>query len=329
MPLDASIRARLDAVAALGRPPIEQTSPEEARTRLAEIVARQAPGPSEGVAVSESFAPAGHREIPVRVYRPASIDGRPPLVVYFHGGGWISGTLDTHDPFCRRLAVESGAIVVSVEYRLAPEHRFPSGPEDCLAATDWAFAQSETWGADAGRVVVAGDSAGGNLAAVVCLMRRDRGHGQQLAGQILLWPVTSYYDPAPASYQENGEGYGLTPGGMAWMWDLYLTDRSEAEYAYAAPLRAHDLTNLPPALVVTAEYDILRDEGDEYARRLRAAGIPVEHQCVPGVNHGFAVWPDADPELAQAKATRATLVTWLRKLARREEISEAAAGSQL
>ncbi len=311
MPIEPSIRARLDAAAALGNAPTEQLSPAEVRARLAELVLLQAAGPGDDLAVSENLIPGQHQGIPVRLYTPAGAENAP-LVVYFHGGGWISGTLDSHDAFCRRLALESQAVIASVAYRLAPEHPFPAAPEDCLAAVDWAFTQAAAWQSDPDRILVAGDSAGGNLAAVVSLMRRDRGHGPHLAGQILLWPVTGYYHPPTPSYQEFRDDYGLTAAGMAYMWDLYLADRSAAEFAYAAPLRSQDVSLLPPALVITAEYDILRDEGNEYAQRLRTAGVPVQHHCVAGVNHGFAVWPDADPDLAQARAARQIIARFIR-----------------
>ncbi|HEX4165203.1 MAG TPA: alpha/beta hydrolase [Bryobacteraceae bacterium] len=317
MPLDPSIRSRLDSVAALGLPPAESLTPVEARQRLAILVSQQPPLAIPGVTVANILVPADNHSIPARLYAPGSKDkDKVPLVIWFHGGGWVTGTLDSHDRFCRQLAHESQAAVLSVDYRLAPEYPFPAAPEDCLAATDWAFAQTASPTAevsiDPARIFVAGDSAGGNLAAVVSLMRRDRAPTPALAGQILLWPVVGYYDPPTPSYLANAEGFGLTRNGMIHFWDLYLPDRSASDFAYAVPLRSHDLSGLPPALVITAEYDILRDEGDEYAARLRSAGVAVEHRCFSGVNHGFAVWPDHDPALPQARAVREILARWLR-----------------
>ncbi len=175
------------------------------------------------------------------------------------------------------------------------------------------FAHVAEWNGDARRVIVAGDSAGGNLATVVALMWRDRASVPSLAGQILLWPATGPYDPPTKSYLENSEGYGLTRNGMIHFWNLYLNDPGEMSNAYAAPLNASDLSGLPPALVITAEYDVLRDEGDQYAERLAAAHVPVTHECVAGVNHGFAVWADADPSLTQAQETRRKIAAWIKE----------------
>ncbi len=207
----------------------------------------------------------------MRVYTPPTGNGPWPVVVFFHGGGWVVGTLETHDPYCRALASEAGVMVVSVDYRLAPEHKFPAGVEDCLAATEWVLAHVGELGADGSRVLVGGDSAGATMATVVALLLRDKGV-TGLAGQILLYPVTAYYDPPTASYLENAEGYGLTRKGMMWFWDHYLNDKSEAGDFRAAPLMAASLRGLPRAFVVTAEYDVLRDEGQAYARRWRRQG---------------------------------------------------------
>ncbi len=278
---------------------------------LAELVARQKAIARADLSVTDERVPQEGRSIPVRIYRSPAGEGPFPVVVYFHGGGWVNGNIESHDQFCRLIAAESRAVVVSVDYRRAPEHKFPAAPEDCLAATDWVFAEATQRQGDTRRVIVAGDSAGGNLAAVVAQMRRDRGEGIPLAGQIMLWPVAGYYDPPTPSYLEYGEGYGLTRAGMIHFWNSYLSEPGQAKYAYAAPLAAGDFANLPPALVITAEYDVLRDEGEEYARRLERAGVPVTYLCVRGVNHGFAAWPDADFELAQAVKARRTIAEWI------------------
>jgi acetyl esterase len=282
MPVDPQIQALLDLRAAL--PPLHTLSVAEARDQMA---AR----PIEGLRIPE-VASVVNREmpgpggpLPLRIYTPLGT-GPFPLMVFFHGSGFVVCSLDTHDAMCRNLCAGAGCVVVSVDYRLAPEHKFPAGPDDCLAATRWAVAHAASLGADAGRVVVAGDSAGGNLAAVTALRIRDEG-GPRLCGQLLIYPVTDYHTPGTASMAENAEGYGLTRQGMAWFWDHYLRQPSEAANPLACPLRAADLSGLPPALVITAEYDPLRDEGEIYGQKLRAAGVPVEITRYDGVNHGF------------------------------------------
>jgi acetyl esterase len=313
MPVDAKLQAILDAGKALGRKPVELQTPAEARAERAEMVAQFVPLPEyAGVRVEDGTIlladGAVGREIAVRIYRPATGDGPWPVVVFFHGGGFVVCTLETHDPYCRALATEAGVVVVSVDYRLAPEHKFPAGVEDCLAATEWVLAHSGELGAS--RVFVAGDSAGGTMAAVVALLLRDKGVAG-LAGQILIYPVTAYYDPPTASYLEMAEGYGLTRKGMMWFWDHYLKDKSEAADFRAAPLRAASLRGLPRAFLVTAEYDLLRDEGQAYAQRLEEAGADVTHVFVEGMNHGFACSMNEFPFLSQAKELLRRVATWI------------------
>jgi acetyl esterase len=314
MPLEPSIRKRLDEDAARGLPPVEQLTPEELRNGLSWLVQQQPRHQIKGLEVTNRKLEAPHGTLPVRIYQKVGTKN-VPVLLYFHGGGWVNGTLDSHDEICRLLAAESNATVVSVAYRRAPEHRFPAAPQDCLAATDWVFTRVSELRGD-GRVLVAGDSAGGNLAAVVALMRRDQHKQPTLAGQILLWPATAYYHPPTQSYLDYGEGFGLRRKGMSHFWDLYLNDPEEAKNPYAAPLAAAELGNLPPALVITAEYDVLRDEGEEYARRLSAAGVPVKQVRVSGVNHGFAAWPDADFDLPQARETRRIIAEWVTAIRR-------------
>ena len=314
MPLDPSIRARLDAVAALGLPRTEQLTPAEARAGLSALVSKQKDSAPHDIEVAAAAAATNHGPaIPLRIYTPPGVS-HAPVVIYFHGGGWVTGNFASHDVFCRTLAGESRAVVVLVDYRLAPEQPYPAALEDCAAATDWVFEQAPELNADARRVIVAGDSAGGNLAAVVSIMKRDRGAGPSLAGQILLWPVTDYFDPPKPSYLENAEGFGLTQSGMIHFWNLYLAGKPYTAEEYAAPLRAPSLENLPPALIVTAQYDVLRDEGEEYATRLKESGVPVDYVPVAGVNHGFAVWPDHDPDLPQARDTRRQIAGWIARL---------------
>jgi acetyl esterase len=311
MPVDAKLQAILNAGKALGRPPVEQQTPAEARAERAEMMARFVPMPEYSVVKTKDRAIAvGGREIAVRVYTPAG-NGPFPVVVFFHGGGWVAGTLETHDPYCRALATEAGVVVVSADYRLAPEHKFPAGLEDCLAATEWVLAHVGELGGDASRVMVAGDSAGGTLATVVALLLRDKG-AAELAGQILLYPTAGYYDPPTASYLENAEGYGLTRKGMIWFWDHYLNDKAEARDFRVAPLLAPSLAGLPRAFVVTAEYDVLRDEGQAYARRLAEAGVSVTHWFAEGMNHGFAASANEFPFLPQAKDVLRRVAEWVK-----------------
>ncbi len=286
MPVDPQIQALLDAAKEF--PPIQTLSPEQAREQYA---AR----PIEGLRVPE-IASAADRMIDgpggtlgLRIYTPLG-QGPFPLLVFFHGSGFVVCSLDTHDAMCRNLCAGAGCVVASVDYRLAPEHKFPAAPEDCLHATRWAGANATILGADPERIAVGGDSAGGNLAAVTALRIRDEG-GPGLRAQLLIYPVTDYWKPGTPSYAENAEGYGLTRAGMEWFWDHYLASPEDARNPHAAPLRAPDLHGLPPALVITAEYDPLRDEAELYAARLREAGVPAELVRYAGMNHGFFFWP--------------------------------------
>ncbi|MBP1687639.1 MAG: alpha/beta hydrolase family protein [Deltaproteobacteria bacterium] len=247
-------------------------------------------------------APAGP-PIPVRIYWPRAGRDPLPMVVYFHGGGWVLGDLESHDPLCRALANEVGTVVLSVDYRLAPEHRFPAAAEDAYAATVWAAAHAAELGATRSRLAVAGDSAGGNLAAVVPLMARDRG-GPPLRGQLLVYPVTDCARNTP-SYEENAEGYFLTAAHMRWYWEQYL-GAADGSHPYASPLRAPDLSGLPRAYVVTAEYDPLRDEGEAYAHRLRDSGVPVTVRRYDGMFHGFFSLADLLPAAREANVAAFT-----------------------
>jgi acetyl esterase len=313
MPVDAKLQAILDAGKTLGRRPVELQTPAEARAERVEMVAQFVALPEyAGVRVEDRTIfvadRADGREIVVRIYRPGTGDGPWPAVVFFHGGGFVVCTLETHDPYCRALAIEAGVMVVSVDYRLAPEHKFPAGLEDCLAATEWVLAHAGELGAS--RVLVAGDSAGGTMAAVVAFLLRDKGVAG-VAGQILIYPVTAHYDPPTASYLEMAEGYGLTRKGMMWFWDHYLKDKSEAADFRAAPLLSASLRGLPRAFVVTAEYDVLRDEGQAYARRLEEGGVDVTHVFVEGMNHGFACSMNEFPFLPQAKDVLRKVAEWI------------------
>jgi acetyl esterase len=235
-------------------------------------------------------------DVPIRTYRPES--GTLPALVYFHGGGWSIGDLSTADPMCRRLAAEAGCVVVSVGFRLAPEDPFPAAVEDAYAVTADVVRQADRYGVRPDAVAVAGDSSGGNLATVTA--RRARDEGIALAHQLLLCPNTDSGLDSP-SFADFGEGYGLSAAAMAWFLGHYIgcADRSDPRIA---PLRADDLSGLPPATVLTAEYDILRDEGEQYARALEAAGVPVELRRYDGMMHNFVTLPEAFDDAVTARA---------------------------
>ena len=278
--LQPDVQLVLDAMAALELPPIESMSPVEARAFMTEANSQRPPGPEVGEIVDGTL-PGAAGELAYRLYRPAS-PGPHPVVAYFHGGGWVLGDASSDDPLCRELCVQSGALIVSVDYRHGPEHRFPAAPEDAFAAVRWLAENAGSLGGVPGRLSVAGWSAGGNLAAVVCQLARDAG-GPTITGQLLVTPVTDA-DLSRPSYTDNAEGYILTTPLMHWFWDHYAdaTDRSDPR---AAPIRASDLSGLPPAVVVTSEFDPLRDEGEAYAQALAAAGVEVTHLPQRGQTH--------------------------------------------
>jgi acetyl esterase len=280
MPVDAQAQTLLDQLAAIGGPGLHEQEPVAAREMYAAFAALGGPGePVANVEDRNISGPAG--EIPIRIYTPAG-SGPFPVVVFFHGGGFVIGNRDTHDPVCRELANAAGTVVVSVDYRLAPEHPFPAAPEDCFAATRWVYEHASEFAGDPERLAVAGDSAGGNLAAVVPLMARDAG-GPPIRAQILVYPATELSMSHP-SIEENGVGYLLTAADMRWFMGHYKPDVDDPR---ASPIKAGDLSGLPPALVITGEYDPLRDEGEAYAERLREAGVPVVLSRYDGQIHGF------------------------------------------
>ena len=235
---------------------------------VAEVIDRDIPGP-------------GGR-LPIRIYRPHP--GKLPLLVYFFGGGWTLGTIDTADAVCRSLANRIGALVVAVGYRLAPEHKFPAAVHDCHAATRWLVEHAVEIGADPARVAVGGDSAGGNLAAVVAQLARDS--GPALAAQLLVYPNTEYGADTP-SVRESTDPMLFNRTSVEWYWSHYLSTPEDGLSPLASPMRAEDLSGLPPALVITAEYDPLRDQAEAYGRRLRRAGVAVSMRRYPGMVHGF------------------------------------------
>jgi acetyl esterase len=281
MPLESATAAILAHIAAEGGPELYDMAITESRAMYREM---QPELPEIVVHSVENLmieGPAG--AIPVRIYRPSAVPA--PVHVHFHGGGWVIGDLDTHDCDCREICVGADCIVVAVDYRLAPEYIFPAAPEDCYASLCWAAANLDNLGALPGPVSVGGDSAGGNLAAAVALMARDR-NGPAIAMQLLIYPVTDAKMESQ-SYRDNADGYLLSRTMMSWFWDHYCPDLALRADPLASPITAEDLSGLPPALVMTAEFDPLRDEGEAYAERLMAAGVDVEVRRFEGLVHGF------------------------------------------
>ena len=235
-------------------------------------------------AVEDRDAPGPGGDVPVRIYRPREATDLGVLV-WFHGGGWVLGSIDSHDNLCRQLSDEANVVVVSVGYRLAPEAKFPAALDDSIAAWTWVAKEIASFGGDPARVVIAGDSAGGNLAAAACLVIRDDGLPEPVA-QLLVYPVTDY-EFESASMRDNAVGYGLESSDMQWFFTHYTSGAEQCADWRVSPLRAPELAGLPPALVITAEYDPLRDQGAAYAQRLADAGVPTEHLPVAGLFHGF------------------------------------------
>jgi len=285
--LDPQARAVIDLVISSGRPAYHQLSPKDARQLFRETRPASTPTPPQIGMVRDLTADGPLGPIPLRVYRPAGVPASTPLavLVFFHGGGWVIGDLETHDVLCRQLTAGSGVSVVSVDYRLAPEHKFPAAVDDAWAATRWVVAHAGELAVDASRLAVGGDSAGGNLAAVVALLARDKG-APAIAVQVLIYPVTDLVGET-RSYRDFAEGYLLTREGMRWFIAHYLTAEAEAADWRASPIRAQSLAGLPAALIVTAGFDPLRDEGEAYAERLRDAGVRVDSVCYGGMIHGF------------------------------------------
>ncbi|ACK72138.1 Alpha/beta hydrolase fold-3 domain protein [Gloeothece citriformis PCC 7424] len=290
MPLLPLVESYLEQLNQL--PPVTQLSPEEVRTLLS---MRYKLDPNHKITVgeiSERLLPNYWAPINLRIYTPT---GTPPfpIVVYFHGGGWVLGDLDMMDGFCRVLCKEAQCVVVSVDYRLAPEHKFPAAVEDAYAATLWVSRHVEELKGNPEKIAVAGDSAGGNLAAVVALMARDKGEFS-LIHQLLIYPVTNYGFDNP-SYKKYAQGYWLTPEDMIWYWQHYLPSPETGNNVLVSPLQAESLENLPPASIYTAEFDILRSEAESYADRLQQAGVPVLSKCCEGLIHGFLGVPILHP----------------------------------
>ena len=296
MPLDPVVKMLLDQLAEAGGPTLREAGVEQGRQQM-QMLAMVEGDPIE-VARVEAITVDG--SIPARLYA-ASTDAALPVIVWYHGGGFVIGDLETADRTCRKLAAGTGALVISIDYALAPERPFPAGPDDCIAALRWIVANAESLGGDPARVAVAGDSAGGNMAAVTAIRARDEHIA--LRHQLLVYPVTDC-TMTSTSYAENAEGYLLTADSMDWFIGHYLSGGADAKDPRVSPLYADDLRGLAPALVITAEFDPLRDEGEAYAQRLEEAGNEVVLQRFDGQIHGFfplgSVIPAANDAVALA-----------------------------
>jgi acetyl esterase len=295
-----------------GRPAYETLTAPEARAYYTQARFATNPEPPELARVTPLAIPAPHGTIPARIYVPKDPrrhDGLSPALVFFHGGGWVIGDLDSHDVVCRQLAVEAALIVISVDYRLAPEHKFPAAADDAIAATKWVAANARELGVDAARLSIGGDSAGGNLAAVVALAARD-GNGPAIAGQVLIYPAVDFA-MTHGSHSEPETSVLLTHSVIRWFRDHYLNGAADVDDWRASPARAQNLGGLPPTYVLTAGADPLRDEGDEYAERLRQAGVPVATKHYPGQFHGFFTMGKL---LREANVAVSEIGAWLKGL---------------
>lgn len=283
--LDPIVELLLEVTEARADPPFETLEPEEARALVLERM-RAIGGAADPVhAIENRTIPGPGGAIPIRIYRP-SAEMQLPAMVYFHGGGWVVCNLDTHHAICSGLANASGVVVISVDYRLAPDHKFPAAVDDAYAATVWAAENASRLGIDPARISVVGDSAGGNLAAVVAIKCRDE-NGPSIARQALVYPVTDLSRMDTGSYEEFASGYQLTRADMMWFRKHYLSSDTDRRHPHVSPLLAEDLSGLPPALIITAECDPLRDEGEAYAERLKKAGVAVTLHRYDGMIHPF------------------------------------------
>src|SRR5271154_863980 len=307
--LDADAAFVYKAFQEAGRPAYETLTAPEAREFYLQARLVSNPEPPELEKVQPLAIPAAHGAIPARIYTPKTLrktGGLSPGLGFFHGGGWGIGDLETHDVVCRKLAAEGELIVISVDYRLAPEHKFPAAVDDAITSTKWIAANSGKLGIDASRLMVGGDSAGGNLAAVVSLAARD-GNGPKIAGQVLIYPATDFSMKHP-SHREPETSILLTHSVIRWFSNHYLGDADINDWR-ASPARAKTLAGLPPAYVLTAGADPLRDEGEEYAKRLEQAGVAVTYRTFPGQFHGFFTMGKL---LDQANVAVRDIGVWLR-----------------
>ncbi|MDH6258904.1 alpha/beta hydrolase [Bradyrhizobium sp. BR13661] len=310
--LDPDAAAVYKAFQEAGRPAYETLTAAEARAYYLQARFVSNPEPPELARVAPLSIPAPHGAIPARIYVPKQShlkDGLAPALVFFHGGGWVIGDLDSHDVVCRQLAVAGALIVIAIDYRLAPEHKFPAATDDAIAATKWIAAHARELGIDAARLSIGGDSAGGNLAAVVALAARD-GDGPEIAGQVLIYPAVDFA-MMHGSHSEPETSVLLTHSVIRWFRDHYLNGTADIHDWRASPARAESLAGLPPAYVLTAGADPLRDEGDDYAARLKQAGVGVTYRHFPGQFHGFFTMGKL---LQQANVAVSEIGAWLKAL---------------
>jgi acetyl esterase len=298
--LHPQARTLLDLIASSGIPPTHTLSPADARRFYRERRAFTQPDAPALPEVRDLAADGPAGPIPLRLYRPRTDAGALPVLVYYHGGGWVIGDLDTHDVLCRQLALQAGCAVVAVDYRMGPEARFPAAVDDCVAATRWVRANAAALGVDGTRIAVGGDSAGGNLAAVVAIAARDAGD-LPIAFQLLIYPATDQRRIAP-SHTANAQGYLLTADSMRYYHDHYIDDPKHDLDWRASPLLADSLAGLPPALVLVAGYDPLRDEGVQYAQRLTESGCRATLVSFERMIHGFVPMGRAIDEANEAVA---------------------------
>ncbi len=309
MKVHPQIAEALEALAQANLPPLDSLEPPAARELMEAVSRARASIPAEIERAEDRTVPGPAGDMPVRVYWPKDAAGTPGALLYLHGGGFVIGSLESHDTICRNLCAGSGAVVVSVDYRMGPEHRFPAAVNDCWAALEWLAANAGELGADSGRLAVAGDSAGGNLAAVMGLMARDADM-DALKCQVLIYPVSDLAF-GTESYSLFGEGYGiLTKGAMHWFVDHYVTGPADQNDWRGSPIKAPNFEGVAPAVVVVAECDVLRDDGNMIAEALRKASVPTEHLFYPGMIHGFfGMAPDVDAATAaQARVSAALKV---------------------
>jgi len=288
--LDPQVKELLQAADAAGIPPIHSFSYVKARDFYGSTAAKLAGNPPDGLDISDRIIETRVSNIAIRVYRPQGLDDQSlPALIYFHGGGWCIGDLDSHDAVCRWLAAHSSCIVIAVDYRMGPEHKFPAAVEDALAATEWISAHASDLNVDNNRLAVGGDSAGGNLSAVVTLLAREQG-GPRIACQLLIYPATDMLMSFP-SHAAFGDGYRLTRSSIIWFMSGYLRDGCDMYDFRASPLMAEDHSKLPPAFILAAEFDPLVDEGKAYANKLEQAGVAVKYRIYKGMIHGFIAMP--------------------------------------
>jgi acetyl esterase len=312
-PIDGALRRFLDEQAAASGAPVPMTDEELARIRRALLMRAlesrtSIPGLPNGV---ETRDVAFSETTTGRLYIPPGAGSPPPVLVYLHGGGWVAGSVATHEPFCRLLSEAAQVMVASVEYRLAPEHRYPAALDDALSAIRGAMDHAAEWGGDSSRLALGGDSAGANLAAVAANRLCARGEAKTLRALLLLYPVTDHPRAGHPSYTENATGYGLEANLMRWFWEQYALGVSPEDPG-VSPLQLRGAPPLPPTLIATAEYDVLRDEGIAYAEKLADAGIAVTHMHAPDMHHNFPVHPGTVARFPQSIATLGAIADWLR-----------------